>query len=353
MTGRVRDRIAAPAIGLASLLVAAGAAVGVVVALPVGPPASLSTPEPVRSVAVTERTDPDERQVQLVLDTGAPGALVTARTGVVTSSTCTAGGTLRSGTEVVRIDEVPVLALASSTPLYRDLSEGDRGDDVRGLQQELARLGSRITVDGVVGPGTIRAVRELLVAQGSARATAVPDDVIERAVFAWIPAPEVSVTACDAVVGATIGPEGVLATLPAALRSARLEQLPVDAVPGARRVRVGQAVVPVDERGLVSDPAALEALRTQPEYAAVLASTDGAPSVPATWTLAEPLRVLVVPPSSLWDIRDGSACVRPVPGAPTLVEVVGSELGQSFVRLPSGERLTRVRSEPDGERPCR
>lgn len=353
MTGRVRDRIAPPVIGLASLLAAAGAAVTAVVALPVEPPASLSTATPVGTVAVTERTDADERQVQLLLDTGAPGAVVTSRAGVVTASTCAAGGALRSGAEVVRIDGVPVLALASTTPLWRDLSEGDRGDDVRGVQQELARLGSRIAVDGVVGPATVRAVRELLVAQGSARSAAAPDDVIERAAFAWIPAPEVTVTACDAVVGATIGTDGVLATLPAELRGARLEQLPVDAVPGTRQVRVGQATAPVDDRGVVTDQAALDALRTQPEYAAVLASTDGAPSVPATWSLVEPLRVLVVPPSALWDVRDGSACVRPVPGAPTLVEVVGSELGQSFVRLPSGGRLTQVRSEPDGGRPCR
>jgi hypothetical protein len=85
-----------------------------------------------------------------------------------------------------------------------------------------------------------------------------------------------------------------------------------------------------------------------------------------------------VPPSALWDIRDHHACVQPVTGDPLLVEVIGSELGQSFIRADPGEtadpatedparadpassdpaspdaaKLDRVRAVPDRGRSCR
>ncbi|PZE86313.1 hypothetical protein DEI91_04235 [Curtobacterium sp. MCBD17_032] len=344
-------------IGLGSLLVAAAAAVGAVVALPTDPPAALETATPAETVTVTNRTDADEHQVQLALDTGAPRSVVTSRTGIVTSSSCSTGGFLRSGSEVARVDDVPVIALASGTPLFRDLRVDDRGADVRGLQQELARLGSTIAVDGIVGPGTLRAARSFLLSHDVPRA-AVPDDTIERSVFAWIPAAEATVRTCTAVVGAPVDADGTLVELPAELRGARIEQLPTETVAGAREISVGQLRAAVDDNGVVADPDALAQIGALPEYAATVASADGVPTLPATWSLAEPLEVAVVPPSALWDVRDHHACVQPVTGDPLPVEVVGSELGQSFVRVETGgtpghAALARVRAAPDTGRSCR
>jgi peptidoglycan hydrolase-like protein with peptidoglycan-binding domain len=344
-------------IGLGSLLVAAAAAVGAVVALPTDPPAALQTATPVETVAVTERTDADEHQVQVALDTGAPRSVVTSRTGTVTSSSCSTGGVLRSGTEIARVDDVPVIAFASRTPLFRDLTVDDRGEDVRGLQQELARLGSTIAVDGIVGPGTLRAARSFLLSHDVPRA-AVPDDTIERSAFAWIPATEATVRTCTAVVGAPVDADGTLVELPAELRGARIEQLPSEAVAGAREIAVGQLRTAVDDHGVVTDPAALAQIGALPEYAATVASADGVPTLPATWALAEPLEVHVVPPSALWDIRDHHACVQPVAGDPLQVEVIGSELGESFIRAEPGVEvnpamLARVRAAPDTRRSCR
>jgi peptidoglycan hydrolase-like protein with peptidoglycan-binding domain len=344
--------VSGPLIALGSLLVAAAAAVGVVVALPVEPPAALATATPADTVAVTERSDADERQVQLALDTGAPRAVVTTRVGSVTASACTTGGVLRSGVEIARIDDVPVIALATETPLYRDLAVDDRGDDVRGLQQELARLGVPVTVDGIVGRGTLRAAQGFLLTHGFTRDD-LTEDTIERSAFAWIPSAETTVRTCTAVVGAPVGADGVLVELPAELRSARVEQLPSDPVAGARRVVLRQVHADVDERGVVVDPASLAAIGALPEYAATVASADGVPSLSASWSLRDPLEVRIVPPTALWDVRDDHACVQPARGRPLLVEVVGSELGQSFVRPDPGVTLDRVRAAPDGGRPCR
>jgi peptidoglycan hydrolase-like protein with peptidoglycan-binding domain len=349
---RGRGAVSGPLIALGSLLVAAAAAVAVVVALPVEPPAALATGTPAATVAVTQRSDADEHQVQLALDTGAPRAVVTTRSGTVTASSCTTGGVLRSGVEIARIDDVPVIAMATGTPLYRDLAVDDRGDDVRGLQQELARLGVPVTVDGIVGRGTLGAVRTFLRTHGVARSE-VPEDTIERSAFAWIPAVETSVRTCTAVVGAPVGADGVLVELPAELRSARVEQLPGDAVAGARRVVVGQVRADVDERGVVVDPTSLVAIGALPEYGATVASADGVPSLSASWSLRDPLAVRIVPPTALWDVHENHACVQPAEGEPLLVEVVGSELGQSFVRLEPGATLDRIRATPDRGRSCR
>ncbi|WP_228509056.1 peptidoglycan-binding domain-containing protein [Curtobacterium sp. VKM Ac-2865] len=349
---RGRGAVSGPLIALGSLLVAAAAAMGVVVALPVDPPAALATATPAANVAVTQRSDADEHQVQLALDTGAPRAVVTTRLGTVTASSCTTGGVLRSGVAIARVDDRPVIAMATGTPLYRDLAVDDRGDDVRGLQQELARLGVPVTVDGIVGARTLRAAQSFLLAHGFTRDD-VTDDTIERSAFAWIPSAETTVRTCTAVVGAPVGADGVLVELPAELRSARVEQLPGDAVAGARRVLLGQVQADVDERGVVTGQSDLAAIGALPEYAATVASADGVPSLSGSWSLRDPLEVRVVPPTALWDVRDDHACVQPAEGQPLLVEVVGSELGQSFVRLDSGDTLDRVRATPERGQSCR
>ncbi|WIE65447.1 hypothetical protein DEI99_002625 [Curtobacterium sp. MCLR17_036] len=339
-------------LGLGAMLVAAGSAAAVVVAVPAQPPAALRTASPARTVAVTERTDADERQVQLALDTGAPRAVVTNRTGTVTASSCSTGAPLVSGDVIARVDGQPVVALATGEPLWRDLEPGDRGEDVSGLQAELTRLGAGLAVDGLVGPGTLRAARQFLVDRG-VTADDLPDGVVPRAPFAWVPAVENSVRACTAVLGAPVDTEGTLVELPAELRGARIETLPADPAPGDRVLRIGGAEVPVDARGVVSAPDALAAVAALPEYAVTVSSADGVPTLPVAWSLRRPRTVQVVPPTALWNLDGDRACVQPTSGPAREVEVLGSELGQSFVRGSEGRPLDRVRTDPDRSRPCR
>jgi hypothetical protein len=339
-------------LGLGAMVVAASTAAAIVVAVPAEVPAALRTAAPASTVRVTERTDTDERQVQLALDTGAPRAVVTSRTGTVTTSTCSTGAPVRSGDVLAGIDGQAVIALASDEPLWRDLELGDRGDDVSGLQRELTRLGAGLSVDGVVGPGTLRAAQQFLVDRGAERDD-LPDDVVPRDPFAWVPATENTVLACVAVVGAAVGADGVLVELPAELRGARIEALPVDPAPGERVLRIGKADVPIDAAGVVSSPSALAAITVLPEYAATVASADGRPSVAATWTLSRPRTVQVVPPTALWDLEGDRACLQPTTGRSLRVEVLGSELGQSFVRAPGGRTLDRIRAAPNRTSSCR
>ncbi|HEU5205868.1 MAG TPA: peptidoglycan-binding domain-containing protein [Candidatus Limnocylindrales bacterium] len=70
------------------------------------------------------------------------------------------GSTVRRGKPLFRVDERPVLALYGSLPLYRPLTPGAKGRDVRQVERNLAALGyGGFTVDGTYTAGTAAAVR--------------------------------------------------------------------------------------------------------------------------------------------------------------------------------------------------
>lgn len=95
-----------------------------------------------------------------------PGA-----TSVITRAGVGADEVLHSGQVVTWINDRPLLALRGPFPLYRDLGEGDSGEDVRMIQQALADLGYDINPDGTFGTWTAAQVRELFRSVGAEVAT--------------------------------------------------------------------------------------------------------------------------------------------------------------------------------------
>lgn len=335
---------------LATMSAVAVATAVIVVLLPSGSPRSLATPEPIREVTAISRTDADEKQVQLTLETGASQPVTTSRQGIVTALNCTTGGTIRSGDTFAAVDGLPVIALATTTPLWRDIDAGEQGEDVEALQRELTRLGAGTRVDGIAGPSTMRAARTFLAARGLRldEEAAVPRDA-----FAWTPSVETPVRSCEAAIGTAVTAAGELALLPPELKSARIESIPAGAISGDRQITMGEVSTPVSRNGIIDDPVGLAAISSQPQFATAVTAAEGTPAVPASWSLVEPQEVDVVPPTALWDVRDGSACLQPVGRSPVLVELIGSELGQSFVQPGLGVRLDRLDASPDRRRPCR
>ncbi|WP_083090245.1 peptidoglycan-binding domain-containing protein [Actinomyces vulturis] len=61
--------------------------------------------------------------------------------------------------------------MGGSYPLFRDLVEGDEGDDVRMLQQALRNNGYDVAVDGVFGSYTAQCVKDLYARVGSSSLT--------------------------------------------------------------------------------------------------------------------------------------------------------------------------------------
>ncbi|WIB00148.1 peptidoglycan-binding protein [Curtobacterium sp. MCBA15_012] len=331
-------------------LVAAGAfgASAALLGAALDEPEALRSARPVDAVPVEERSDDDARLLRLSLVAGGPRTVAAPRSGVLTSLSCASGEPVRSGSVIATVDGEVVIALATDEPLWRDLEVGTEGSDVRGFQRSLSALGFPVADDGRVGPRTVRAAQRLLRSAGSGlRLTAgVP---LDR--FAWIPADAVPARACDGTVGTPTERGAPLVSLPVDLVGATVAP-PAGATPGAREVRVGQVTAPVDPDGVVRDRAALAAIASTPEYASATVE-DGTASIPADWRLHEPETVLVVPPAALYDLRDDQACVQvPRRREAVLVAVVGSELGQSYVRAPSGG-FSSVLLHPDAGRRCR
>jgi len=346
-------RPTAALVGLVAVTALAIGAGATLLLLPHDQPSALRTPAVTAAVPVETRDDVDERQVQLVPQTGSARTIVSPRSGVLTALSCSAGGEISSGDVIATVDGDPVVALATTVPLWRALGVGDRGDDVRGLQSELARSGASVTVDGTFGVGTQRAVRAFLAARSVPMAATdpVPVDAV-----AWIPAPRVPTEGCQGVVGSRVDSGDELVRLPVELQSIRLDKPPLDASPGDRVVSVADVTVGITPEGMVTDPADLSRLAATREYAA--SRGQETPTISARWSLAEPVRVSVVPPGALVDLRDGTACLHPVDTSgtalpPVLVDVVGSQLGQSFVVPPDGVSVSSVTPHPDGGVSCR
>jgi peptidoglycan hydrolase-like protein with peptidoglycan-binding domain len=122
------------------------------------PDASLVTAEvvqrPLSSTLVARGTvrygEPNE--VTLPTSPSADGAATVTRP-------ATKGATLAEGDVALEVGGRPVIVLPGNVPMYRDIGPGDRGDDVRQLEEALERLGfAPGAVDGVYDAATEGAV---------------------------------------------------------------------------------------------------------------------------------------------------------------------------------------------------
>jgi peptidoglycan hydrolase-like protein with peptidoglycan-binding domain len=105
--------------------------------------------------SVVTRGDVRPSGATVVTWTGSRGSGAALVTGVPLA----AGGQVVEGQVVVEVSGRPVIAIAGTVPVYRDLRPGFDGKDVTQLQQALARLGFPVTdIEGVYGPGTKTAV---------------------------------------------------------------------------------------------------------------------------------------------------------------------------------------------------
>lgn len=79
---------------------------------------------------------------------------------VVTRRLVEPGNALQAGQALLHLNGRPLFALPGSFPAYRDVMEGDHGDDVAQLQRALQNLGYNVRADGDFGAVTASAVRD-------------------------------------------------------------------------------------------------------------------------------------------------------------------------------------------------
>jgi peptidoglycan hydrolase-like protein with peptidoglycan-binding domain len=338
-----RQRIGAGLVVLLALVAVAAGALGGAFLMP-APLAESEERVSGSRLPVSAEDFTDTRQARVAPEVGVPPELVVTRGGRVTGVDCVPGGTVTSGQVPIVVDGRGVLALATRVPLWRDLSAGTTGDDVRALQEELVRLGEQLTVDGRFGAGTSSAVRDVLDAAG------IPTEgtTVSAADFVWLPAGEVTYGTCDLTVGQQATAGAPFATTVPTVASARLMEPPDDLVPGARVVALGEFVAALDENGTATDPAFLGAVERSPQFQSWLQAPEVAPlEVSVELRLADPLPVVRVPPAALGTVNGDRACVSTNAGD-LPVRIVGSQLGQAYVTTEAGP-LTEVLVPAPGE----
>jgi hypothetical protein len=324
-------------LGLA--LLAAGGLVGWAIAWD-EPPSPLAQATAGGTVALTWQDYDDARTVSLALTPGPESRLQAPRAGRVTAWACALGGEAQSGQSSLGLDGRPLLNLATALPLWRDLTYGNAGADVAALAQELARLG-HWTGDPPewVNQALIEAFQQAARAVGQT-SDDWPYGTIPVDATVWLPQPAVAWDDCQAALGDTVAPGQTLADFARPVAGANISPLPQDLAPGARTVAVGGQTLPVDDNGVVSDPAALAQLAAWPAVRQAL-GPQGTGTVTGRYALAQPISVALAPAVAVMAASDGSACLLG-DGQPVAASVVGSQLGEVFLQFtgPAPEQVS-------------
>lgn len=312
-----------------------GTAVGAGVAysvLAATTPETLEQETALATIPVTMQDFDDPRTVELTADILPPANIALARAGTVTALACAPGASLTSGTSSVAVDGSNLLSLSTAVPLWRDLTPGDRGSDVRALEDELVRLGQAANTDGALSRAEMKTLTALAAGVGVEVGSTLPRDLV-----LWLPAPVVTVDECRQQLGASVAAGDVLATADSGIALSPLA-LPADLLPGTRLLDLLPEPVVLGEAGELPPEVTSAAVRSSDAFREAVSAAPEASSLvlTATLTLQTPVPVAAVPATAVLVDSDGSPCVF-VDREPVAVTVVGSEFGNSFVVFSSGD----------------
>ncbi len=310
------------------LIVAVSLSIGLcALFLPDRAPALLQAAPEVTSAPVSSQMYSDSRQVTLLPRRAADRSLLSNTSGMVTGSPAS---TLTSGKAAMSVDGRPVIALATSVPVYRNLAVGDSGTDVSALNTELRRLGYAAPAGTVFTQASKNAWGGLIRAAGGNATDFKKADVL------WIPASSVAVTQWTAVLGGTISEGDKIGVIPGALQ--RLDIRGGQSFTDERRLSVyGQSITLPAGSSSVSDAGFCAKVAANPQFSS-MSEEQAAAGITATVSLPKPIRVLRVPAGAVFGISGSHGCIAR-PGAhssgnvPLRVEIVGGQIGVSLVRM--------------------
>ena len=360
---------------LAFVCLATGLAAGFVITRPATPPSFTSS---TASGTVAVQTSPfdDTRSIKLTVTPGASATVTSPLSGTVTAINCTTGADLTSGSTPLSIDGTPVLALHTTTPLYRTLTSGTRGADAQALNDALRALGYGAPASNTMTWNTITAYNALATSLGARTLTSGNGWAIGPDAFLWLPMSTQRITGCSTATGRQLAQgQDVFTTTTAPVKAA----LPVDrngALPGDRTLTIDsqQFLIPADATEL-TDPALLAAIGASSTYrqavqgaasgaadpngggtanAANVAGSDGTVAVTYDWKLATPLSVITVPPAAVVDAAADHGCVVSH-GTAIPVRIVASQLGTTMVSpelSPGADAITSVATHPSPKTSC-
>ncbi len=110
-------------------------------------------------VVAGARTDSGSQEAVVDVELASPRSVTSTLAGTVTAIYVEGSSALSNGTPVVRVDDQTLVAFVQPVPLYRDLSRGDRGEDVSSLEAFLAGMGflDEGLADDYLGTATVEA----------------------------------------------------------------------------------------------------------------------------------------------------------------------------------------------------
>jgi peptidoglycan hydrolase-like protein with peptidoglycan-binding domain len=157
MSGRRRGALVAAGAVLVTVAAAGAASLGLGGARGDDAPAGRRT-APAATAPVTRETLVETTTLAGDLNYGAATPLTSPAAGMVTWLP-EVGITVRRGDPLLRADELPVVLLYGSLPMYRALGAGAKGADVRQFERNLAALGyAGFTVDETLSAATVAAI---------------------------------------------------------------------------------------------------------------------------------------------------------------------------------------------------
>lgn len=302
--------------------------------LPDRAPALLGSAKEITSAPAGVQEYTGATRVTMIPTVSQTRELVGNASGTVTEDMSSQG--LTSGKTAMKVNGVSVVALATATPMYRDLATGDKGDDVLALNNELARLGLPASAKSTTYTwNTSQGVKQLMSAAGNTSDGSLPlTDVL------WIPAASVRVNEWAGTVGATVAGGSVVGKVPGSVTKFSIQN--------GQPSELDRTVT------LIGQTATLKAGTTEvddAEFCAKVAATQEfqsltsdmlATGLEASVQLVNPVQALRVPAASVIGVNGSKGCI--VSGGKTIkVSIVGSELGASLVE-PQGADAAAITS---------
>ncbi|MGH8985747.1 MAG: peptidoglycan-binding protein [Acidimicrobiia bacterium] len=162
---------------------------------------------PVATAVVEQGTIAATESWDGTLDHGAPFTVTSGTEGTITRL-AGQGDTVARGDELYRVDERPVTLFYGVVPMYRDLSPGATGVDVKQLEKNLAKLGyGGFAADNLYDSSTAAAVGDW---QGDIGAT--PNGAVARGDVVFLPGVR-QVDTLRAAVGDLVAPGSAILDL--------------------------------------------------------------------------------------------------------------------------------------------
>jgi peptidoglycan hydrolase-like protein with peptidoglycan-binding domain len=273
-----------------------------------------------------------------------------------------------SGVTVIGVDGLPIRALVSDDPVYRDLRRDDRGPDVAAAAGFLAALG----YDAGAGPSVFGSKMEHAVKAFQRADGLEPDGVFHVDRVAYLPPEAAGEITFDITLGREVSAGDDLGTSAAVGGSVRLASLDGDgelgAIFGDEPVTLSyrQEAVELASVGAVgTDPTASDAVRDLVDSLRASGALDIGPDSPTdavegfSLALATPQRLGSVPGRAIVASADGALCVYEVTEegvhpVPVSVQAPSSELGVAYVDADLIGRVVSIAPAVSdlGRRPC-